>query len=237
MSTAIYDRALLEKISRWTSTTKMTVLGVNDTTRLFEYMGDVENDSPATLPMITISRNRSFTIVNGGTTKRMLSYEGPSIGREVKNKGTPQAYGVTKTVAAIPISIPYQLDIYTRFAEEADIIVRNLIFNIINFPSLEVTVPSTDLDIIGRIVLNDTIEDNSDIPERFIAGNFTRLSLTITIDDAQLFDVRELHDVAIDLIIDDTSEPWKWSEDGTKLDFPDLSDRDHISIPDPVTLD
>ena len=38
--------------------------------------------------------------------------------------------------------------------------------------------------------LNDTIDDNSDVPERFTIGNFTRLSLIITVDDAYLWDTR-----------------------------------------------
>lgn len=64
MSTAIYDKALLEKIKNWTSTTKLNVLGVNETTRLFEILGDTEDDKPITLPMITLSRNRGFNIIN-----------------------------------------------------------------------------------------------------------------------------------------------------------------------------
>ena len=64
MSTAIYDKALLKKIQNWTSTTKLSVLGVNETTRLFEILADTEDDNPITLPMITLSRNRGFNIIN-----------------------------------------------------------------------------------------------------------------------------------------------------------------------------
>ena len=88
----------------------------------------------------------------------------------------------------------------------------------------------------ARITLNDTIDDNSDVPERFIIGNFTRLSLIITVDDAYLWDTRELHDVAIDLILDDSNEPWEWDEDGKKVIKPDLSKREHITIPEPSSL-
>lgn len=237
MSTAIYDKALLEKIRRWTSTTKLQVLGVNETTRLFEILGDTENDKPITLPMITLSRNRGFNIINDGTTKRMMSYEGASYNHTVYNKGTEDAYATTSSIQAIPVSLSYQLDVYTRFAEEADILVRNLVFNIINYPSFEVEIPNTDgIKHTARITLNDTIDDNSDVPERFIVGNFTRLSLVITVDDAYLWDTRELHDVAIDLIIDDSNEPWEWNEDRTQVIKPDLSENERIKIPDPSSL-
>lgn len=237
MSTAIYDKALLEKIKNWTSTTKLNVLGVNETTRLFEILGDTEDDKPITLPMITLSRNRGFNIINAGTTKRMMSYEGVSIDHTVYNEGTEDAYSTTKSVQAIPVSLSYQLDVYTRFAEEADILVRNLVFNIINYPSFEVEIPNSNGMVhTARITLNDTIDDNSDVPERFTIGNFTRLSLIITVDDAYLWDTRELHDVAIDLILDDSNEPWEWDEDGTKVIKPDLSKREHFTIPDPSSL-
>ena len=86
------------------------------------------------------------------------------------------------------------------------------------------------------LLCRKSIDDNSDVPERFIIGNFTRLSLIITVDDAYLWDTRELHDVAIDLILDDSNEPWEWNEDKTQVIKPDLSKRDHITIPDPSSL-
>lgn len=237
MSTSLYDKALLEKIRSWTSTTKLQVLGVNETTRLFEVLGDTDNDESIKLPMITISRNRGFNIINSGTTKRMMSYEGVSFDHTVYNQGTDDAYSTTHSLGAIPISLPYQLDIYTRYAEEADILVRNLIFNIINYPSFEVEIPNSNgLKHVARLQLSDNVEDNSDVPERFVVGNFTRLSLIITVDDAYLWDVRELHDVAIDIILDDTSEPWVWNDEHTKVEFPDLSNSEHFKIPDPSSL-
>lgn len=237
MSTVLYDNALLNKLNSWTKTTKLHVLGVNETNRLFEVLGDTGNDEPIKLPMITISRNRGFTIINNGTTKRMMSYEGTSLNKKLYNAGTDKAYTTTSSLQGIPISLPYQLDIYTRYAEEADILVRNLIFNIINYPSFEVEIPNSGgQKHVARLELNETIEDNSDIPERFIAGNFTRLSLIITVNDAYLWDVRELHDVAIDLILDDSVESWKWDEEHNKVETPDISKLEHMKIPDPKTI-
>ena len=42
----------------------------------------------------------------------------------------------------------------------------------------------------ANIRVTSDVEDNSDIPERLIPGQFTRLTLGISIDDAYLFDVR-----------------------------------------------
>ena len=237
MSTVLYDEALLNKLKSWTKTTKLNILGVNETNRLFEILGDTTDDSPITLPMITLSRNRGLTIINAGTTKRPLSYNGAKFDHKIYNKGEDTAYSTTSTIQGIPVSLSYQIDVYTRYAEEADILIRNLIFNIINYPSFYITIPhSNDSQHLGRITLNDVVEDNSDIPERFVSGNFVRLSLVVTVDDAYLWDTRELHDVAIDLILDDSNEPWEWNKEHTKVEKPDLSKRDHMSIPDPKSL-
>ena len=42
----------------------------------------------------------------------------------------------------------------------------------------------------SNIRLSENIDDNSGIPERLIEGQFTRLTLSINIDDAYLFDYR-----------------------------------------------
>lgn len=43
---------------------------------------------------------------------------------------------------------------------------------------------------MSHIRLSPDIEDNSDIPERLIQGQFTRRTISINVDDAYLFDYR-----------------------------------------------
>lgn len=198
----IYDAALVDKIKKWTESSRLTVVGPNETSRLFEVIADNNGDKPIELPLIAISRSRGFSIINSGTTKRPLSYDGVTY--EVTSFEDERGKHSKSTVInAIPISISYQLDVYTRYAIEADILVRNLIFNIINYPGMEITIPKTEEKHTATIRLNDTVEDNSDIKEQFIKGNFTRLSLILSVEDAYLWDVRELHNMEIDIIIDD----------------------------------
>ena len=236
MATYLYDEALVKKLRGWTHTTKVNVLGVNETSRLFEIIADETNDKPISLPLITLSRSRGYNIINAGTTKRMMSYEGVSYDKQIYNPGTEDAFATTSTVSAIPVSISYQLDVYTNFAKEADILMRNLIFNFINYPAFEVEIPTSHTKHTARITLSDTVEDNSDIPERFVAGNFTRLSIMFTVEDAYLWDVRELRDTTIDIILDSTNEPWVWNDEHTKVLYPDLSQEERFEFPDPSTL-
>lgn len=194
MSTALYDTALVNKIKGWINETQLQVYGPNETSRMFEVMADTSDDSPIKLPFISISRDRGFKIINEGTTRRPLSYDGATI-------GVDETGAYSKVLNAIPISIEYQIDVYTRYAEEADILIRNLIFNFVNYPTLSIDIPKVDtFNHTARITLGDSITDNSDIKERFVTGNLTRLSLNISIDDAYLWDVRKLHNVDIDLV-------------------------------------
>lgn len=197
MSTYLYDEALVKKISGWTDMAKLHVYGPNETSRIFETEADESSDKGIMLPMITLSRSRGYNIINGGTTKRPLSYDGATLSANDD---------YSTVLHAIPISLSYQLDVYARYAKEADVIMKDLVFNIVNYPAFTITIPKVNLKHTARITLNDTIDDNSDINERFIAGNFTRLSTYISVDDAYLWDARELKNAEIDLIIDDIYE-------------------------------
>jgi len=102
---------------------------------------------------------------------------------------------------AIPISIDYRLDVYTRYLAEADEYIRNIIFNMVNYPKLTVIIPYRDANYThnSNVRINPDVQDNSNIPERLIAGQFTVLSLSLFIDDAYLWDVRVRDNYSIDV--------------------------------------
>lgn len=184
MSIALYDKALLDKISTWTKDTNVHVYNVDQTTRLFEMELDEKNDKPIQFPLIGISRNGGYRVTVRG--KRPMSFDGFTLDASIKK---------SVQLNCIPISISYQLDVYTRYLEEADEITRNLVFNIINYPKLTVQIPynSQNCQIIlhdSNIRMEEEISDNSGIPERLSLGQFTRLSIPLTIDDAYLWDTR-----------------------------------------------
>lgn len=181
MSVKLYDDALIKKFQNWTRNTNITITKPNETKRLFEQIADNSDDAPIKLPLLALSRPGGYSILD--LAKRPLSFDG------VKLDATTQT---SCQLNAIPISIPYQLDIYTRYFEEADEFARNLVFNIINYPKLDVIIPYQDRNYThdSNIRIDSGVEDNSDIPERLISGQFTRLTINLTIDDAYLFDVR-----------------------------------------------
>ena len=186
MSVALYDDALVQKFSNWTKETNLQIYGPNEVTRLFEMEIDESNDRPIKLPLIGISRAGGYQILN--QSKRPLSFDGLTLNANLEK---------SLQLNAIPISITYQIDVYTRYLKEADEISRNLVFNIINFPKLPVTFTYNNYEYThnSNIRLNDTIEDNSSIPERLSLGQFSRLTLSILVDDAYLWDTRVRNNV------------------------------------------
>lgn len=188
MAVRFYDDALLAKLKKWTADTQVQLTGVNETKRLFEVVADKTSDKPIQLPLIALSRNGGYTIQE--KYKQPRSYNGSKIIATVEN-------GVR--LNAIPIGITYQLDIYARYLAEADEYARNIVFNIINYPKLTIEIPYEDTGFQhdANIRLTTDVEDNSDIPERLIPGQFTRFTIGIDIDDAYLFDVRIKDNISI----------------------------------------
>lgn len=188
MSVSLYDDALLNKFKKWTAGAPVFLTGVNETTRLFEVLSDKTNDQPIKLPLIALSRPGGYRISN--KNKRPLSFNGHTF-------QATEARGAKVNI--VPIEISYQIDVYARYLKEADEYARNLVFNIINYPKLTVELPYESLGIKhdANIRLTSEIDDNSDIPQRLIPGQFTRFTLGINIDDAYLFDVRVQDNISI----------------------------------------
>lgn len=177
----LYDKALIDKISYWTKNTKLKIYGPSEAKQTFMSIIDENKDQQISLPLITITRNGGFTINN--PNKQPMSYDGIVV------NGTKEK---AAQLNGIPITITYQVDIYTRYMSEADDLVRAFVFNFVNYPKIEVIVPYNGMDVkhISSVRIEPNVEDNSDIPERLIPHQFTRETLNITIDDAYLWDIK-----------------------------------------------
>ena len=188
MAVRFYDEALLKKFQKWTADTQVHLTGINETRRLFEVVADTNNDKPIQFPLIALSRNGGYTIQE--KYKQPRSYNGNALVITTDSGAK---------LNAIPIGISYQIDIYTRELAEADEYARNIVFNIINYPKLNIEIPYEDSGLThdANIRLTTDVEDNSDIPERLISGQFTRFTIGIDIDDAYLFDVRVKDNLSI----------------------------------------
>lgn len=193
MSISLYDAALLKKIRGWVKDKNVKITGVDETRRLFEYIADETNDKPIALPLIALRRDPNIDILQ--IAKRPLTYDGMTLNATAEK---------SDQFNAVPIKIGYQIDIYTRYLEEADEYTRNFIFNIINFPKVTIEIPYNDSNLTAdsNIRLEDSFSDNSDISERLIAGQFYRFTLRLYIDDAYLYSYRTRDNLSIEYDLD-----------------------------------
>ena len=189
MSVRLYDDAIVNKIKGWIKDDKLKVLSPQDSTRLFQMRANQTNDEPLTLPLIAISRSNEIEITNN--SKRMLTYDGLML-RANKDKSLQ--------IDAIPMTLNYQIDIYTRYMNEADEYMRNFVFSIINHPKVKVQLPYNNIDFEhwSYMRILSTIEDNSDIPQKLFPDQFTRWTIRFTVDDAYLFSLPYKDNVKIE---------------------------------------
>ena len=178
MSVGLYDRALTDKIKKWIVDPNLVVLGPDESDQLFRWKADITNDRPIELPLVSIRRDSDITV--NITSKRNMSYQGKTFDSDGKS---------SDHLNGIPITLGYQIDIYTRYRAEADEYLRNFVFNIVNHPKMTVDIPYNDSNKQqdSFISLEGTISDTSDIPERLIVGQFTRYTIPIKVIDAYLF--------------------------------------------------
>lgn len=178
MSIKLYDEALTKKIQDWIVDPNVVVLGPDDSTKLFMWRSDITDDKPIELPLITLTRDSSvkFDI----TAKRPMSFSGKTFNSTGKK---------SDHLNAIPMTLTYQLNIYTRYREEADEYLRNFVFNFINHPRMVISIPYNDSNLqqASFVAVEGTANDNSNIPERLVTGQFFRYTLNLTVSDAYMF--------------------------------------------------
>ena len=201
MACRYYDDILVAKILRWIpEASGLRVLKPDESKRLFELTAADNNDQAFKLPLIALSRNNDISLLS--TVKNPKSFDGLRIARTIKNpealkeenlkKEKPEpVISYTAQLNVIPIKLMYQLDIYTKTAEEGDEYVRNFLFKLINNPVLKISIPYNDLNVehIANIRVLDTVSDTSSISERIFSGQFTRWTIQLEIQDAFLFSI------------------------------------------------
>lgn len=181
MSSYIYDDALLNKFKRWTEGTEVNLVGPDESRRLFQVISDKSNDSNIKFPLVSLKRSLGYDIDLYG--KKPITFDGAKLEANSKK---------VKSMNYIPITLNYQLDIYTRYYQEADEYMRNFIFNIINYPQLEILIKYFGVDIkhVANILPGRSVVDNSgSTNERLSPGQFTRLSYQFSVDDAYLWNI------------------------------------------------
>lgn len=180
MAVRYYDDVLAAKLKRWNPASDLRVLKPNEVKRLFSLSAEDTKDAPMTLPFVALSRNNDLEIETNVKTPK--SYAGLKL---------RQTEAETMLLNAIPVRPQYQLDIYTKTAEEGDEYLRQYLFKLINNPVIKIVIPYNGVEVeqIANIRVLNTVSDTSELSERLFSGQFNRWTLQLEIQDAFLYDV------------------------------------------------
>ena len=191
MAVRYYDDVIAAKLKRWNPASDLRILKPSEVKRLFALNAEDTEDKPLTLPCIALSRNNDIEIE--ANIKTPKSYAGLKLTPTAseKNKMLIKTPDQTALLNAIPVHLQYQLDIYTKTAEEGDEYLRQYLFKLINNPVIKIIVPYNGFEVeqIANIRVLNVVSDTSDIAERLFPGQFTRWTLQLEIQDAFLYDV------------------------------------------------
>ena len=202
MACRYYDDILAGKLKNWIpDNAKLRVLKPDETTRLFKTKADDTKDKPVKLPVIALSRSKDITLRSN--IKQLKSFDGlrlypegvdPNLsnlkGDEYK-EALEKLPNETAQFNVIPILLNYQIDIYTKTYEECDEYVRNFLFKLINNPRVVIDIPynGANLQHVANIRVLDQVSDTTDIAEHLFAGQFTRFTIQLELQDAFLFNI------------------------------------------------
>ena len=180
MAIRYYDDVIAAKLKRWNPIADLRVLKPNEVKRLFALNAEYSGDKPLTLPCIALSRNNDLEIE--ANIKTPKSYAGLKL---------KQTEAETLLLNAIPVRPQYQIDIYTKTAEEGDEYLRQYLFKLINNPVIKIVVPYNGVEVeqIANIRVMNTVSDTSEISERLFSGQFNRWTIQFEIQDAFLYDI------------------------------------------------
>ena len=181
MAIRYYDDAIVAKIQKWLPTaSNLRVLKPEESNRFYKLTADDNKDTKFKLPLIALSRSNDLPLISN--IKQSKSFDGLKLHSDE---------AVTVHLNIIPVLPSYQLDIYTKTAEEGDEYIRNFLFKLINNPKIIIEIPYNDLKIkhVANIRILDTVSDTSNISEHLFPGQFTRWTIQMEVHDAFLFSI------------------------------------------------
>lgn len=174
MSVYLYDTAITERIRNVLQDPNIHIV---PSEKMFTKSKDA-NDNPA-FPAVSIFRpSYSLSTLN-------KSISGYRIGRHEYSAESNKLYA-TQT---LPITINYQVDVWTKDRIQNDELVRELIWFYTLYPQQKLTLTYENYrrDFTFNCFVNEEITDNSNISEFEDKGQYYRTTFTLVVDEAQLF--------------------------------------------------
>lgn len=195
VSVYAYDRAIVEDFRARFRNTKNNEVNPNvqigSSDRMFSILGQLDNDH-VILPFISLQR------LDWQLNLDRQGYQ-TFIGDKIFTRVNEDNRKIQVRAQVIPITINYQLSVYSKDRVTNDALIREILFYYHLRPSLLVYV-GHGLNIAHKfnIYFNSGIEDNSDIANHENRGTYFRQDLSFYVSDAYLWRANYQNVVKID---------------------------------------
>jgi len=202
MSVYKYDEAIVRDLRHILQDNRIHIVPPEN---VFRLLARIDKDT-IELPAVSISR-RGWSL--SGSRPHTMKFDGTLL-VHVKDDDTNTDKYVN--LQAIPMSIMYQMDVWTKTREENDNIMRELIFYYSTHPTLNVEIPYGSKDNVPyhhkfNIFFMEDIEDNSDIVNHMNRGEYFRQTISFYTDDAYLWKSTSRGPTVIDVDVLVKGEP------------------------------
>jgi hypothetical protein len=165
----------------------------------------LKNDGRVLLPFISVWRLPEFTI-NRQTYNDSRVRQGSTL-----RLGT-EANSPLRAARGVPVTLTYQLDVYSNKRTTCDGIASELILHLLEHPYINVNIDGLDRNFVQQfeIIVSDSVNDNTSVSEFEDTGRIYRLTLEITLNDAVIYridrhDNKQVEKVLVDIVDIDTN--------------------------------
>lgn len=191
MSVNNYDVAIIEDLRQILQDDRIHIVPPEN---FFRLLARIDNDK-VEFPAISVVR-RGWSLSD--SHPHMMKFDGTLLSHD--NEANEYI-----RLQAIPISISYQMDVWTKTRLENDNIMRELIFYYSTHPTLNVKVPYGQKTYYHKfnVFFDSDIEDNSDIANHMNTGEYFRQTISFYTDDAYLWKSSSRGPTTIEVIVTD----------------------------------
>ena len=180
MSAYLYDEAIVESLRNVIGDNRIQIVPMD---RVYDIIPRL-NDDKLILPLVTLTRT-SWS-VNVSEANHAAKYEGATA--KIYQPSPKFDTNRIQKFQFVPMRLDYSLDVWTRTRQENDEFIRELFWYFIISPTLQIKVPyALDFDHNFNVFISDDVEDNSDVAQHQLKGEYFRQTLHIYTDDAKLW--------------------------------------------------
>lgn len=181
MSVYLYDEAIVNRIKSVLSNQEINIITAEKA-----FSKSMESGDSPQLPAVSLYRDK-FTLTKD--VRNMPTYRTGRVEASEDN--------VVYRTQSLPITINYQIDVWTRKREQNDEFVRDLIWFFTLYPEHKITLKYAGFERVVKFntFLEEDIVNNSQINDFEDKGQFYRSTLGLYVDEAQLFKVTPVNQV------------------------------------------